>query len=142
MDVKELVRKSMDDWNNKDKEEFLANFTESSEITAPGGLVLCGLKGVEMFWEVWQGAFPDSQGTVSDLFAAGDRACHEGIFEGTHTGTLHGVDGSEIPPRGRQVSLRFAQVHTIRYDKFVTSHLYFDQVELLTQLDQMPTSGG
>lgn len=37
MDIKELVQKSVDEWNAKDKKAFVANFTESSEITGPGG---------------------------------------------------------------------------------------------------------
>lgn len=64
MDVKKLVLKSVDDWNKKDKEAFLANFTESSEITGPGGVLLSGLAGVETLWETWQGAMPDNQGTA------------------------------------------------------------------------------
>ena len=47
MDIKELVQKSVDDWNAKDKKAFVANFTKKSEITGPGGLVLHGLEGVE-----------------------------------------------------------------------------------------------
>jgi hypothetical protein len=54
MDVKSLVQKAYDDWNNKDKDAFLARFTETSEVTAPGGLMLTGREGVEMLWETYQ----------------------------------------------------------------------------------------
>lgn len=141
MDIVGLVRKSVEDWNNKDKEAYLANFTERSEITGPGGLVLRGLEGVEMLWEIWQSALPDNQGTISNVFAAGERACGEVTFEGTHTGTLRVADGSQIPATGRHVRVPLAQVHTICDDKFVTSHLYFDQFDLLTQVGLMPIHG-
>jgi predicted ester cyclase len=138
MDVKELVLKSVDEWNKKNKEAFLAHFTESSEITGPEGVTLHGLQGVEMFWEVWQGAFSDNNGTISNIFAAGNRACAEVTVESTHTGTLHLADGSQIPATGRQLCLPVAQVHTIRDGKFLTSHIYFDQFGLLTQLGLIP----
>jgi ketosteroid isomerase-like protein len=138
MDVKELVVKSVDEWNKKDKEAFLAYFTERSEITGPDGVTLHGLQGVEMFWEVWQGAFSDNNGTISDVFAAGNRACAEVTVASTHTGTLHLADGSQIPATGRQLCLRVAQVHTIRDGRFLTSHIYFDQFDLLTQLGLIP----
>lgn len=138
MDVKELVLKSVDEWNKKNKEAFLAHFTERSEITGPDGVTLHGLQGVEMFWKVWQGAFSDNNGTISNIFAAGNRACAEVTVESTHTGTLRLADGSQIPATGRHLCLLVAQVHTIRDGKFLTSHIYFDQFDLLTQLGLIP----
>ncbi len=91
-----------------------------------------------MFWEVWQGAFPDNKSTISNIFASGGRACAEVTVESTHTGTLHLADGSQIPSTGRQLCLRVAQVHIIRDGKFLTSHIYFDQFHLLTQLGLIP----
>jgi predicted ester cyclase len=140
MDIKELVQKSVDDWNAKDKKAFVANFTENSEITGPGGLVLHGLEGVEKLWDVWQGALPDNQGVIGNVFASGDRACAEVIFEGTQTGTLYIADG-QIPATGRRVRVPIAQVHTICDDRFVSSHLYFDQFGLLAELGLIPISG-
>jgi predicted ester cyclase len=140
MDIKELVQKSVDEWNAKDKKAFVANFTERSKITGPGGLVLHGLEGVEKLWDVWQGALPDNQGAIGDVFASGDRACAEVVFEGTQTGTLYIADG-QIPATGRRVSVPIAQIHTVCDDKFVTSHLYFDQFGLLAELGLIPISG-
>jgi predicted ester cyclase len=115
-----------------------AVLTDRSEITGPGGVTLHGLKGVEMFWDIWQGAFPDNKGTISNLFGAGDRACAEVTLDSTHTGTLHLADGGQVPATGRHVRVPSTQVHTIRHDKFMTSHLYFDQFDLLSQLGLMP----
>jgi len=140
MDIKELVQKSVDEWNAKDKKAFVANFTERSKITGPGGLVLHGLEGVEKLWDVWQGALPDNQGAIGDVFASGDRACAEVVFEGTQTATLYIADG-QIPATGRRVSVPIAQIHTVCDDKFVTSHLYFDQFGLLAELGLIPISG-
>ena len=138
MDVKELILGVVDDWNKRDKEAFLTNFTESSELTGPGGLALRGLAGAEIFWNLWQIAFPDNQNITENIFAAGDQGCREATFTGTHTGVLQYLDGSQIPPTGRNVRVRFVECDTACDDKFVTLHFYFDQVELLTQLGLMP----
>jgi hypothetical protein len=45
MDIMELVQKSVDEWNKKNKEAFLTHFTERSEITGPDGAALHGLQG-------------------------------------------------------------------------------------------------
>jgi predicted ester cyclase len=142
MNVTELVQKSVDEWNNKDKKAFLINFTESSKIIGPDGSVMHGLKGVEMFWEFWQGAFPDNKGTIKDIFAAGDRAYARLTVESTHTGTLHLANGNQIPATGRHTSLSVTQVHAIRHNKFVTSRILLDQFDLFTQLGLMPLHRG
>jgi len=49
MAVTNLVQKSLDEWNGKDKRAFLRNVTESSKIIGPDGVILHGLPGVETF---------------------------------------------------------------------------------------------
>lgn len=141
MDVKEIVKRFYDNWNKKDKEAYLSDCSGSLEITAPGGLLLHGLSGAEMYWEGWCGAFPDNQQIMPTIVGVGDQAAAEGVFEGTHTGTLHGPDGTEIPPTDRHISGKFSEFFVVRDDKIVSIHLYYDQLDLLTQLGLMPTSG-
>jgi len=138
MDATKIIRASYDYWNNKDKNGFLSHFTESSEITASGGLVLNGLAEAEMFWDSWQIAFPDNHLTIRDLFASGDQVAVEATFEGTHSGPLHAPDGSQIPPTGKHVSAPYADFFTVHDDKIAIEHLYYDQLELLLQLGLMP----
>jgi predicted ester cyclase len=140
MDATEITRISYDHWNNKDKNGFLSHFTDSSEITASGGLVLRGLAGAEMFWDSWQLAFPDNHLTIRALFGSGDEVAVEATFEGTHSGPLDAPDGSQIPPTGKHVSAPYADFFTVRDDKIVVYHLYYDQLELLLQLGLMPAS--
>ena len=140
MDVKEIVKRFYDNWNKKDKEAYLADCSDSLEITAPGGLLLRGLSGAEMYWEGWCGAFPDNQQIMPTIVGVGDQAAAEGVFEGTHTGTLHAPDGTEISPTDRHISGKFSEFFVVRDDKIVSVHLYYDQLDLLTQLGLMPTS--
>jgi predicted ester cyclase len=140
MDVREIVETFYDNWNKKDKEAFLADCNDSVEITAPGGLVLRGLSGAEMYWEGWVGAFPDNQQINLTIFGVGDQAAAEGVFEGTHTGILHAPDGTEIPPTDRHIAGKFSEFFVVRDHKIVSIHLYYDQLDVLTQLGLMPAS--
>jgi len=138
MDATDIIRAAYDDWNNKDKTSFLSYFTESSEITTSGGLVLRGLAGAEMFWDGWQIPFPDNHLTIRALFGSGEQVAVEGIFGGTHTGPLLAPDGSEIPATGKHVSAPYADFFMVHDDKIAINHLYYDQLELLIQLSLMP----
>jgi predicted ester cyclase len=141
MDPTTIVKRFYDSWNNKDKEAYLADCSESVEISAPGGLVLHGLSGAEMYWNGWCGAFPDNQQIMSTIVGAGDQAAAEGVFEGTHTGSLRAPDGTEISPTGHRLSGRFSEFFVVRDDKIVSVHLYYDQLDVLAQLGLMPASG-
>ena len=89
------------------------------------------------FWSGWQDAFPDNHITIKTIVCEGPEGAEESVFEGTHSGVLSGPAG-EIPPTHRKVSVSFVGLHTVRNDKWVSFRVYFDQVELLTQLGVMP----
>lgn len=56
---------------------------------------------------------------------------------GTHTSVLQTPEG-EVPPTGRRVEIRWTAMYEARGDELVSEHLYFDQVEFLTQLGLAP----
>ena len=141
MNATELVRTHGDYWNKGDKDSFVTAFAENCEITIPGDIVLRGLTGAEMFWETWHGAFPGNHITIREIFGTDNQVATECTFEGTHTGTLHTPDGSQIPPTGKDVSAPYVAIFTIQGDKIAAKHLYFDQAGLLTQLGLTAASG-
>jgi hypothetical protein len=53
------------------------------------------------------------------------------------TGILRTPEG-EVPPTGRRVEIRWMGMYEARGDELVSEHLYFDQVEFLTQLGLAP----
>jgi ketosteroid isomerase-like protein len=138
MDVKDFVKKTYDEWNKRDKEAFLADYSDSAEIIAPGGLVLRGRSGVDRFWETWQGAFPDNEATIHNILGVDDQAALEAVYEGPHIGVLRAPDGTEMQPTGHHMSLKYSQFFVVRDDKVVSMRLYYDQLDLLTQLGQTP----
>jgi steroid delta-isomerase-like uncharacterized protein len=138
VDPVKIVAAVIDAWNDKDEQAFADLFGPDAEITGPGGMQLRGAEGVTMFWHGYQDAFPDNQVVVRAMFGAGEQAALEATFEGTHTAPLVGVDGTEIPATGRRVSVPFSAVCALRDGRITAYHLYFDQVEMLTQLGAMP----
>ena len=61
----------------------------------------------------------------------------EGVFEGTHTAALNAPGGS-IPATGKWVTIPFVWVLRVAGDRFTSFAVYFDQMELLTQLGLAP----
>lgn len=133
-----LIETGVAAWNAKDEEAFLALYADDCVITLPGGVVLQGRDGVQMFWHGYQDAFPDNRVVLRTAFGTDDEGTEEAVFEGTHTAPLLAGDGSQVLATGRSVASPFAAVYTIHAGKIVRSRLYFDQAELLTQLGVMP----
>lgn len=50
---------------------------------------------------------------------------------------LHTPNG-DVPPSGRPVEFRWAAAYEVRDEVLAYEHLYFDQVDFLTQLGLMP----
>ena len=99
------------------------------------------LKGREQAAEYQRGfiqGFPDGKAEVFAKHDSGDTTIDEWVFHGTNTGALPLPDGATLPPTGRRVSVRGIDVITHKRDGVASHRMYFDQVELLTQLGLMP----
>jgi SnoaL-like polyketide cyclase len=68
---------------------------------------------------------------------AGEWAVQEFTFEGTHDATLSGP-GGDIPATHRQLKGRGVQVFRVVDGAVTDARLYFDQVQVMTQLGLMP----
>jgi predicted ester cyclase len=82
---------------------------------------------------MWHEAFPDNRLGITAIHADGRGGVHEGRFTGTHAGTLRGLAG-EIAATNRAVDAPFCGVYEFDEGKITSVHLFFDQMELLTQL--------
>ena len=82
-------------------------------------------------------AFPDARVTIDNELEAGDWVVQEFTFEGTHEGTLSAPTG-DIPATGRRLRGRGVQILRVEGGAVVDTRLYFDQVEVMTQLGLMP----
>ena len=124
-------------WNDHDAAGWLDSFSADAALVAPGGVSGSGAEMVNMFYALWQDAFPDNQVRVVAIVEDGDMSVLQAVFEGTHTSTLNAPDQS-IPATGKRVSVPFVNVNKIGGGKLTNFALYFDRAELLGQLGLMP----
>ena len=87
----------------------------------------------------WLRAFPDARLTVHDELKAEDWVVQEFTFAGTHNDTQSGPAG-DIPATGRRLDARGVQLLHVQGGAVTDGRLYFDQVEVLTQLGVMPAT--
>jgi predicted ester cyclase len=110
-------------------------WTEDAELIAPGASIRGRddvLAFIGAFWE----AFPDGRLELSRILGEGSVAAAEGRFIGTHSGVFRTPTG-DVPASGRVVDFRWMSAYEVRGDELASEHLFFDQVELLTQLGLM-----
>ena len=136
--AKDVTDRGMEAWRARDADAFAGCYSEDASIAAPGGMELHGPDGARQFMEMWTDAVPDNEIVVLHEYVSGSVVVQEGIFKGTHTGNLTAPDGQVIPATGRSVEAGYADIFTVENDRIVDERLYYDQVELLTQLGLMP----
>lgn len=85
----------------------------------------------------WKVAFPDVKGTITQAFECGNSVAQEIAWEGTHTGELAGPMGT-VPPTGRRVKIKAAQLLTFKGDKIAETKHFFDLLTMLAQIGAVP----
>lgn len=129
-----VIDQHIDAFNNRtpDKEPWAAD----AELVSPGG-TFSGRDGVLGFLSVFQHAFSDGRLTIRSLVVDDDNASAEGVFDGRHDGVLHTPSGP-VDSTGETVSFRWCAAYVVDGSELVSEHLYFDQLDFLTQLGLLP----
>ena len=130
---RDLLDSNVKAWTERIFEEWAGNFSDDATLVGPGGVSGSGPEAKKMFWGIWQDAFPDNHLGKVRLAEDGDLCVLEAVFEGTHTAPLHAPSG-EIPATGKRVSIPFVVTFTVAGGRFTRFRLYFDQMDLITQL--------
>ncbi len=129
-----LIERDIELWNARDRAGWMALADmQRLELHAPGGMQLSGQDAADTIWATWNEAFPDNRLEIVTIHTDDRGGVHEGRFIGTHTGTLRTPAG-EIAPTGRTLDARFCGVYEVENDKITSTHLYFDQADLVDQL--------
>ncbi len=139
-ETKEIVQRLIDMWNNRDEDGWLSLTTDETRWIGSGGFTATGKDGCRQFWTVWQDAFPDNRVSPRRIVAEGDNAIVEATFTGTHSGGLQAPSGA-IPATGKSASVDFTNLFSFDGSQLKEFRVYFDQVDLLTQLGLMPGQG-
>jgi ketosteroid isomerase-like protein len=141
-DPKAVTDRALQAWRARDAEAFAECYAEDATIEAPGGVQLRGPEGAKQFLAIWADGVPDNEITIVHEYVCGSVVVQEGVFSGTHTGSLMVPSGELIPATGRSLRAPYADMFEIEGDRVTSERLYFDQVELLTQLGLTPAAAG
>lgn len=119
-------------------------YAEDVVVTTPDAGTLTGIDAVIAWNTSFVGAFSDREYHPMKEIETEDCAIDQGEFVGTHTSPLQTPDGQSIPPTGRQIRMRAADIATVREGRIVRHDFYFDQLDMLAQLGLMeaPTAAG
>lgn len=121
-------------FNQRDLAHALSLVTEDFELQdVPAGLTFRGPQGLEQWLSTFLTAGPDAKAEVQTTIEAGEWVATEHVGRFTHTGPLLSPAG-EIPPTGRQVELRFAEIYKVKEGKLTEMRAYYDSATMLRQM--------
>jgi ketosteroid isomerase-like protein len=103
-------------------------------VTTPDAGTLRGIDKVIEWNQAFVGAFTDRSYLPVQQLETADCAIDQGDFLGTHTNPLQLPDGQSVPPTGKQIRMRAADVARVRDGRIVSHDFYFDQLDLMAQL--------
>jgi predicted ester cyclase len=135
--VRSLQEGQITTWNDHNEASWVDLFSPEATFSGPGGVRGSGTEMARTFYHIWQDAFPDSQLKTLQIVDGEDTVVLEGVFEGTHTEALN-APGGPILATGKRVAVPLVSVLGVAGDRFTSFAVYFDQMELLTQLGLAP----
>ena len=136
-DPREIGHRFVDAFNAHDEQRIRELNGENAVIEAPGDVKVQGREPATQYALAWLNAFPDASITVHNELVAGDWVVQEFTFSGTHEGTLMSP-GGEIPATHKTLNGRGVQIFRVDGETVADTRLYFDQVQVMTQLGLMP----
>jgi steroid delta-isomerase-like uncharacterized protein len=136
-DARQVGAEFVDAFNAHDEDRIRRLNSENTVFEAPGEVKIQGREPATQYAMAWLRAFPDARLTVHNELVSGDWVAQEFTFEGTHEDTLSGP-GGDIPATHRRLNGRGVQVFRVEGDAVTDTRLYFDQVQVMTQLGLLP----
>ncbi|HVH62347.1 MAG TPA: ester cyclase [Candidatus Dormibacteraeota bacterium] len=137
LESKAVVERGIKAFNAHDLEALARDAAPDIEGTAPGDQKLKGPQQIKEFNQNFITAFPDARVEAKQIIAQGNHVVVQGVFSGTHNGTLKTPMG-DVPATGRKVKGEFVQIFEIDRGLVKKDDLLFDQVQLMTQLGLTP----
>jgi steroid delta-isomerase-like uncharacterized protein len=136
-DARQVGQRFVEAFNAHDEAAMRELNAENVVFEGPGEVRVKGRDAATEYAMSWLRAFPDGRLVVHNEFADGDWVVQECTFEGTHEDTLSSPNG-DIPATHKRLSGRCVQIFKVEGDAVVDTRLYFDQVQVMTQLGLMP----
>src|SRR2546421_3686863 len=132
-DARQIAAEFVDAFNAHDEARIRSLNAEDAVFEAPGDVRLDGRDAASDYAMAWLNAFPDARITITNEFASDDWIAQEFVFEGKHENTLP-TPGGDIPATHKQLTGRAVQILRIAGTEIADTRLYFDQVQVMTQL--------
>ena len=136
-DPKVLSAKYNQAFNSHNETAIRSLISPNARFSGPGDVRLEGRDAVLGYINSWIKALPDATITVTNEIVSGPWIAQEFTFAGTHKAPLTGPMGT-IPATNRKVSGQCVSITRYENDLAAETRLYFDVVQLLTQLGVMP----
>ena len=116
-----------------------ALYTDDVVYEWPGGARISRLEDLkEKYFDALLTAAPDRRSADVVLYADGDYVVEQATYTGTHTGIWRNPAGAEVPATGKKMTSPFVGVFRVENGKISSIRIYYDQIEVLTQLGLMP----
>ena len=136
---KALARRVADDLVNP------GNVDAVDEIYAPDYVLhdpstpedVHGVEGAREFYETVFNAFPDTEISIEELIAEGDKVVTRWTSRGTHQGEFMG-----LPPSGKRVEVAGVTISRIEGGKIVEDWEFTDALGMMQQLGAIPAPPG
>ena len=139
-DGRAVVERFYEAFNRGDFDAVVEAFAPDVETTDPALGTIHRVEPWRAYGEAFKRALPDARLNLRLAVEAGDTIAVEGAFTGTFTAPMLTPQG-EVPPTGRAIDVPYADFFTVRGGRIVAHHVYYDQVQLGTQLGLMPAPG-
>jgi steroid delta-isomerase-like uncharacterized protein len=122
-----------------DLEDALRQLRHDVEFASPAAQIR-GRDELRPYLEGFARAFPDAHYRINSAIESGSSVALEGVYSGTHTGTLRMPDGTELAATGRHVSVPFVTLIDVKDDKISSHRAYWDVATVMAQLGLMPSA--
>jgi predicted ester cyclase len=139
LESRAVAERGLKAFNAHDMEALARDAAPDIEATAPGDIKLKGPQALKEYNQNFVTAFPDARVEAKNIFTQGNTVIVEGVFTGTHDGTLKTPMG-DVPATGRKVRGEYIQILEIDRGLVKRDNLLYDQVQLMTQLGMAPAA--
>ncbi len=138
-EAREVMNRATEAMNNRDMEALEACYAPDVVATTPDAGELHGSVQLIEYMRRMVEMLPDFEYTSVRALESGDAAIDVGIVTGTNSGPLLMPDGTSLPATGKQVRLRSVDIATVSNGRINKHDFYFDQMEMMLQLDLLKT---
>lgn len=140
-EARRVLEQAIEYWNGGDRDAWATLYADDVFYEAPGGQRISGLADLkEKYYDALLTAAPDRLSRDVALFVDGEYVVEQARYVGTHTGALRNPNGVEVPATGKSFDFPFVGIFQVQNSTICSIHIYYDQLELLSQLGLMPGS--